>query len=195
MRQQRLERVHLGRDVFDRLHDDEVTHERQLALDLEELLEEAHVLDDRCLRLAVAREVRDLLDGGGVVDRDRYDSEELRGHVERVELGPVAHHQHDLVAGDEAEAAHARGGTGRVVRVLAERPLVPSAVGVHGSERDQVLVRGDGAEELTRDGLPRDRLVDLFDARPVHGRVPLVAVPHRLAHGELDSPRPAGRLG
>ena len=65
----------------------------QLVAHLEDPLEEPAVLDDRDLRLGVAGQVLDLLGGRRVVDAHGRGPQELRGGVEPVEVGPVAHHQ------------------------------------------------------------------------------------------------------
>ena len=58
-------------------------------------IEEAAVLDDRDLGSAVPNEELDLLGRRRVVDRDRRCAHEERGDVRDVELGAVAHQQHD----------------------------------------------------------------------------------------------------
>ena len=108
----------------------DVLERGQLGAHLEEALEEADVLDDGDRRIAVAGEVLDLLGRRRVVDRDRRRAEQQHGHVGDVELGPVAHHQHDAVAPPDPELAGARPRPGtrlrRTRRMSALRQPSPS---------------------------------------------------------------------
>ena len=94
--------------------------------------------------------------------------QELRGHVEPVEVRPVAHHHHDLVAGRQAEALQRRGRCSDLVAVLVERPFLPATRGVHAAQRDAVGIGSDGLQEHPGHGLARDRPIHLFDAGPSH---------------------------
>ena len=80
---------------------------REGVADLEEALEEPAVLDDGDLGAAVVHQVLDLFGRRRVVDRHGRGAAEQHGEVERVELRPVADHQHDLVAVADTEILEA----------------------------------------------------------------------------------------
>ena len=67
------------------------------------------------------------------------------GGVGDVELGPVAHHEHDPRTGTDAQCRQAGGGPGDVIGELVVGPL-PGLVERIG-EGDDVAVSGNGREE------------------------------------------------
>ena len=121
----------------------------QLGAHLEEAIEEACVLEDHDLRLGVADQVGDLLGRRRVVDAHAGGPQELRGGVEPVEVGAVAHHEQHAVAGLDAVLLEAGRGTRHEVGVRRERPLLPGArlLAVHRPQGDDVAVGSDGVEE------------------------------------------------
>ncbi len=102
----------------------------QRLADLEEPLEERIVLDDGDLGAAVVDEVLDLLGRRGVVDRHRRCAQEQHGQIERMELGPVAHHQHDGVALADAEGGETGRQSSGDLGEVGHRPTVPSSTGI-----------------------------------------------------------------
>jgi hypothetical protein len=126
--------------------------------------EEAAVLDDRHLRVAVAGEVRDLVGRRRVVDRDRRRPAHERRHVEHVELRAVAHHQDDALARGEAHRLEPRRHARDPVAVLREGPLVPPVAGLpaqrhliaHVAERRDEVAGGRAALDDPVDLRARD---------------------------------------
>ena len=129
-----------------------VSQRGQLGAHLEEALEEPGVLDDR--RPPASQwptRYCDLLGRRRVVDRDRRGAAEERGQVEHVELGPVAQHQHDAVAGADAERPEARrwrGPRGRPAPVGPGDPAVAVAPGRRAACRRARDV-GEGTRRAT----------------------------------------------
>jgi hypothetical protein len=150
----------------------------QLVAHGDESLGEAHVLDDRHGGAAVPGQVGDLLGRRGVVDRHRGGAAEHRREVDHVELGDVAHHQHDPLARPHAERPQARGGPGHPVAEVGERPLDP-AVAVLRPQRHVVRMGGQRLQPPADDRLSLDLPIELVlgcDHAGPPGRRPRMAV-------------------
>ena len=96
-----------------------------------------------------------------VVDRDGRGAEEGDGQVDPVELGDVAHHEHDTVAGPDAQFGQPGRGQRHVVGELPVGHRRPGVVPGHPTERGGVGSLARRAEELRGNGAPRGALVDL----------------------------------
>ena len=131
----------LGQELW-RLDHKDVLEEWQLASHLQEAVEEALILQDRELRLGMPRQVADLLWRRRVVDAHAGGPQELRGRVEPVEVGPVAHHEQHPVTRLHAVLLEAGRGSGHQVAVLGEGPLVPRPrlLAGHGPQGHRVAV-------------------------------------------------------
>ena len=70
-----------------------------------------------------------------------------------MELGPVAHHQHDALAGPQPRRRQPAGDPGDLVAHLPVRRLVPvaRAVAGHAPQGDDVRVGGRRAQERLRE--------------------------------------------
>jgi hypothetical protein len=118
---------------------------RELVAHDGEALEEPGVLDHRQLGVAVPGQVGDLVGRGRVVDRHRRRPAEHDRQVDDVELGDVAHHQHDAIAGLDPECPQARGRPGHPVGDVAVRVFDPP-VAVPGPQGDACAVVADGLQ-------------------------------------------------
>ena len=186
---------------------DHVLERRELVADHGEPLGVAHVLDDGDLGAAVAGQVADLLGRRRVVDGDGRGPAHHDGHVDDVELGDVAHHQHDPVARAHAEGAEAGGGAGHPFGHLAVGDLHPG-VAVLGPQRHLAGHGRDRLEPAPGDGLAlhlgiEGRCVDLVPDRLHDGGLlrgvcawPRYAVGGRCGAGpaQLRGRRAVGRL-
>ncbi len=137
------------------IDDRDVLERRDLVAHLEDPLEVVDVLDDRDHGAAVRREVLDLLRRGGVVDRHRCRPEQDGRDVGDVELRPVAHHEDDPLAGDDAEGGQRRREATGPVGVVGPGPLAP-AVAFLPAERHPV---GMGPDGFAKDGCERPAVV------------------------------------
>ena len=166
---QRVVRLHVVRRQLRRLDDEDPLQVRQLVAHLEESLEEPDVLDHRDRRLGVVDQVLQLLGRRGVVDRDRRRPQERGGQVDDVELGPVAHHQHDPLARFETRRLQPAGNGRDLFPQRSVRRLLPRVGRVtrHPPQRDDVGVGGRGAQEHLRHRVLGDHGVDLVALRGV----------------------------
>ncbi len=140
---------------------------------LQEPFEEAIVLDDRHLRLAVVHEVLDLLRGRGVVDRHRCGTAEQHGEVDGVELRTVPHHHDHGVAMTHAEVLQPRGQLGGQRREFLETRRLPIAGRVLPFEHRRRPVARHVGEEALRDVLADDAIVQVLAG----GHRPIIARP------------------
>ncbi len=155
-----------------RVDDREVPKERQLVADGGDPLPVSAVNDARH-RLAVPGDEGHLFGGGGVVDRHRRRPEQQRGQIDDVELGSVAHHEHDPVAPSDAELAHRPRDPTGPVGVLGPRPSPPPVAGLP-AQRDLVRAGGDRVPKPGRDGVTGHRRGELL-GRDVRHVAPLSA--------------------
>ena len=77
-------------------------------------------LDDEHPVAGVRQQVRDLLGGGGVVDRERRRPQVHRRGIDQVELGAIGEHEADRVAASHPERVKAAGETLHPLGVLRE---------------------------------------------------------------------------
>src|SRR5262245_47620994 len=97
----------------------------------------------------------DLFGCRGVVDGDGRATAQKGSDIQDVKLGTVAKHEHEPLAGPEAEGGQTCRAARGLVRVLAICPSRVATVLATRAKRDVIPMRGHVYEETRRDGLSR----------------------------------------